>query len=141
MKAKTKLIGDIGVLTVIRKCIENNANVSIPYGDNCAYELIIYKDNKIYKVQVKTTEFVKNNSVMIFATNKTNPYKKTKFKYTKDEIDFIFVYCIENNYMGIIEVDKCAKQLSLRINKTLNNQNKNIKYATDYAFENVWDKL
>ena len=61
MNAKTKQIGDIGVLAVIKKCIENDIDVSIPFGDNCSYDLIIDHKNTLYKVQVKTTEHVKEN--------------------------------------------------------------------------------
>ena len=52
MDKKTK--GSIAEHKVILACIERNATVSIPIGDNDAYDLIVDVNEILYRVQVKS---------------------------------------------------------------------------------------
>lgn len=65
-------IGDIGEAIAIAEFTKAGAIVSKPLSDNARYDLIIELSNKLYKVQVKTTQSSNENTKMIFATKTTN---------------------------------------------------------------------
>ena len=72
---------------------------------------------------------------MIFRTNITNPFKKTYRKYNKDEVDYFGLYCLENNYIGLLPFsDYTGKDTKIRIVPTKNNQQNKVKMADDYSF-------
>lgn len=105
MSSHTKRIGDIGEYSIISKLIRlDNVFVSKPIGDNCSYDIIIDVNLKLYRCQIKTCEFIKDNA-MRFYINVTNPFKKTKRSYTSDETDLFLLYCIENDFSGLLTFD------------------------------------
>lgn len=141
MSSKTKQIGDIGEQVLITEFIKRGVTVLKPIGDNNSFDFVIYINNKFLKVQAKTTEFVKDNS-MIFCTNITNPFKKTNRKYTKDEVDLFGLYCIENDYIGLLPTsDYTSKDTIIRTEYPKNNQIDRAKMAEDYSFEIQYNKL
>ena len=141
MSSSTKNIGTIGEQVLITEFIKHGIDVLLPIGDNQPYDIVILYNGRFMKVQVKTTENIKDGK-MVFSTNITNPHKKTCRKYINEEIDLFGLYCIENNYIGLMEYkDYTAKDTIIRIEHTKNNQRLGIKLADDYKFENVIKKL
>lgn len=133
MSSYTKIIGDIGTSVVISEFLKHGINVLLPYDDNSPYDIVIHIDNKFYKIQVKTTEKVKyNGSEMQFEATKSNPYSKIDPKYTEEEVDYFALYCIENDWCGLIGFDEYTPQLIIRLKPTKNNQKEKIKFANDY---------
>lgn len=98
MGSKTKQIGTIGEQVVVAEFLKNNINVLLPIGDNLPYDMLIEINGNFKKIQVKTTEYVKDGK-MKFSTNKSNPHTKVNKKYTVAEIDLFAFYCIENGYI------------------------------------------
>lgn len=135
MASRTKAVGLVGEQVLIAEFVKRGVTVLLPVGDNLPYDLVIETRSGYLKGQVKTTERV-NDGKMVFATNITNPFKKTSRKYTESEIDFFGLYCIENGYVGIMPVSECtAKDTIIRIDVPRNNQAAKVKMASDYAFE------
>lgn len=109
--------------------------MSIPFTDNIPYDLIVEFNNQLYKIQVKTTRLIKNDGMM-FDTNRTNPFKMTNIKYTPSEVDYFFLYCIENEWCGIIKAtDFDSKNLNMRLLPPRNNNFNKTKMAIDYEFD------
>lgn len=103
--------------------------------------MIIDFDGKLYKIQVKTTQFIKDGA-MIFSTGRTNPFKMTNICYTESEVDYFFLYCIQNQWCGLIKIkDFTTKALSIRINPPQNNNFNNCRMADDYEFSHRIDEL
>lgn len=134
-------IGDIGEAIAIAKFTQNGFVVSKPLSNNARYDFIVEYNNKLYKVQVKTTLNIKDESVMIFGTKSTN-YTQGSWKnnrYTKEFIDVIFLYCQENNWCGLYfgeENGEFNQGLNIRLVPTKNGQIKGVKFAENYSFEN-----
>ena len=130
-------IGDIGEQIAICMFVKSYFTVSRPITNNSKYDFIVDINNKLYKVQVKTTKSLKNN-VMHFSTKTTN-YIKGKWKSTSykiDEVDLFFLYCMENNWCGLyIPEGKIVTDIIIRMNKPKNNQKKGIRLAEDFSFE------
>jgi HJR/Mrr/RecB family endonuclease len=59
-QANTKKQGDVGLGQAIAWFTRNSYTVSLPLTDSQDYDLIVDKDNVLYRVQVKTTSN-KNN--------------------------------------------------------------------------------
>ena len=75
---------------------------------------------------------------MSFATKTTN-YTKGKWKsksYKIDDVDFFFLYCMENDWCGLyVPKGKINTDITIRLEKPKNNQKKGIHLADDYSFE------
>lgn len=61
MSSHSKRIGDIGENSIIAKLLTyEQLVISRPVTDNEPYDIIVDCNNKLYRVQIKTTEFVKD---------------------------------------------------------------------------------
>lgn len=141
----TANIGDLGESVAIMKFTQMGCIVSKPLTNNARYDLIVEYNNKLYKVQVKTTQAIKENVKMEFSIKTTN-YSQGSWKstgYTNNEIDLFFLYCIENNWCGLYtnENGEFQKNLTLRLVAPKNNQTKGIRLAEDYQFDNKFGEL
>jgi len=114
----TVSIGDIGEMQALAKFATNLINVSKPLMNNARYDLIIDIDNKLYRVQVKTVQCVKDGK-MEFATKTTN-YTKGSWSsnaYSTNEVDLFFLYCVETGWCGLFipEEGEIQKSLTIRL--------------------------
>lgn len=135
MASYTKVIGDIGESVIISEFLKHGINVLIPYDDNSTYDLVICVNDCFYKIQVKTTEKVRDSGgYMSFDITKSNPYSKIDPKYVKGEVDYFALYCIENEWCGLFEFDEYTPHMTFRLQKPKSGQVKNIKFAEDYLF-------
>lgn len=141
MSSKTKRIGDIGEAKVIAKLLEYpNISVSKAVTDNDKYDIVIDIEGMLFRVQTKTTEYIKDNK-MEFATSVTNPYKKINTKYNRKEIDLFALYCIENDYYGIMTIDEyTSKTTVIALDKYFNGGAKRIKYYKDFDLDTRLNK-
>ena len=141
MASKTKQIGDVGEQVLITEFIRKGITVLKPIGDNEPFDFVILINNNFLKVQAKTTEYIKND-IMIFRTSITNPHRKTNRKYTETEVDLFGLYCMENDYVGLMTMDEyTSKDTAIRIIPPKNNRMTKVKMAEDYSFDVQFDKL
>lgn len=91
-------------LQVMQKFIELGYIVSVPYGNNSRYDMIVDTDNNCYRIQVKHASLNENGSYTINTSNTVcNASGNTRKYYTKEDIDFI-VSIIEDSLV-VIPVD------------------------------------
>lgn len=142
MYENSSKIGSVGESIALAEFTKRGYNVSIPFSENCPYDLVVEKNGKLLKIQCKTTEHIKNNC-MEFNICRSNGFTYKKERYTNDEIDFVFVYCLENDYMGLIPIYEANKSstFTIRLYLPKNNQKKGIHLYTDYEFSNVINTL
>lgn len=126
------MIGDIGESVAISNFLMHELKVLLPFDDNSPYDLVINDNENFFKIQVKTCEKVLFGEYMKFEIIKTNPFTKINTKYTKSEVDYFVLYCIENNWCGLIDYETHKPCIRFRITDTLNNQSKNVKFAKDF---------
>lgn len=136
ISSHTKLIGDIGTSMAVAEFLKHGINVLIPYDDNSAYDLVIYINNKFYKIQVKTTEKVLFNEYMQFSLKRTDPHNGVSKSYNPDEVDYFVLYCVENNWLGMISINEYRRTLTIRFDNTKNNQKTNINFIKYYDMHN-----
>ena len=140
----TVTIGDIGEAQAIALFTKKQIPVSKPLTNNVRYDLIIEKDNKLYRVQVKSTANIKDGK-MEFATNTTNYTKGTwsSNHYSKNEVDLFFLYCLENDWCGLFIPDNedIPTTLFIRTMPPKNNQKVGIRLMEDYSFDKQFASL
>lgn len=140
----TVSIGDVGETYAIFEFTRHNAIISKPLTNNARYDLIVEVNHRIYRVQVKTTNCIKDGK-MEFSTASTNYVKGNWDKniYSTNEVDLIFLYCVENNWCGLLlpEENMFPKSVSIRLEPPKNNQKVGIRLADAYNFNKQFEKL
>ena len=126
-----------GSLTEIR-CItafmENNIEISIPYGNHARYDFIADVNGKLIKVQVKTPSKVSEESISIECrTTHTISKKVVHHTYTESEVDYFATYYKNKCYL--VPISECSTQKTLRFIPPKNGQIKGITFAKDYELE------
>jgi hypothetical protein len=113
--SKTNTKGDIAESAFINECIKNSLKVSIPYGHDTSYDLIVDKDNKLFRIQVK---YADNDGIKIKARTVSN-----ERKYTSDMIDYLVVFDPRENkfyYVPSTEFADGRKSITLSLNGVKN---------------------
>lgn len=132
-KTHTKNLGSIGELRIATKLIENGYNVFTQLGDNSEIDLIAEKNGELKRIQVKTTEKIKNG-VMKFTLVKSRMNSKCKYKEYYNNIDAFGLYCLENDYCGLLEFDSSIPReaVTIRLQPTKNNMKRCVRLAKDF---------
>ena len=91
--------GDIGVAAAMLYYSIHRFSVSVPSTEHSKYDLIIEKEGKIQRVQVKTSNYKPNDKYLVqLRTNGGNQSTKTKItRLSKKEIDLVFILCGDGN--------------------------------------------
>ena len=130
----TKDKGIITEIKIIEWFVSNGYIVSLPYGDNAIYDLIVDDGNKLIRIQCKTSRLYRG--VIVFNTVSTTRDKSSK---SYDGFaDYFCSYSPETCKIYAMKVEEAAKQSqSLRISKPIKCNDKKIKYAKDYLIEKI----
>ncbi len=108
---ETQIKGLTTELICMQKFIELGYIVSVPYGNNSRYDLLVDNGATIWKIQCKTAKLNENGSYTIQTCNKVSTTTQRRVKhYTKDEIDFIA--SVIQNQLVIIPVELIEKTAS-----------------------------
>lgn len=122
----TNMKGDIAELAVAKRFLELGYWVSIPFGDDAPYDLVVDMDGEFKKVQVKHLKPYRDNLRFKMFSDTGRPYKET--------VDLIVGYNSEDG--NCYQVDPSSfdakSALALKLNKPKNNQTKGINLAENY---------
>lgn len=138
MIENTRIKGELTELKCQMYCLEKGYIVSKPIVDNARYDLLIDIDNKIYKIQIKTSRWMsEEHEGIIFNCKSQHSISNGNkiMKYSPDEIDF-FMTEFENRFY-LIPCDKVRGEMRLRFKPTKNHQDNKAYFAKDYLFEEV----
>lgn len=132
--------GALTELQVMTYLFELGYQVSIPFGDNARYDLVLDINNKLYKVQVKTSSLEQEGVYKIDCSRmRVNRGENVRKHYTSEEVDF-FATMI-NGRCYLIPQLEVSDSKRLRFAKPKNGQTKGITFAKDYEAEVQIDKL
>ena len=110
--------------------------VAIPFGEECDYDLVVERDGKLERVQVKHTESDGTViSVKCCSHSLTNGRVRATKRYTAATIDWLAVYdCTTDRcyYIPARELGDGRRELRLRVTPTRNNQQAKIRLASNY---------
>ena len=127
----TKSIGEISEAVILAHLLKKGWSVSIPFGNNQRYDMIVDNGEKLIKVQCKTSWF--KSGCLQFQTSSKNGFTNVRTDY-HGQIDVFVVYYpnLQTIYWVPVELTG-INQMSLRLDfpKT-NAATSKIKWAKDY---------
>lgn len=129
-KSNTTRKGDASEALVVAKYIEKGYNVLTPVNDGVAYDLVVEKNGKLYKVQVKRGRKEKNViSFRCCSQTRSNG----NIPYTKNEVDLFTIHEPKSGNVYEVKFDEAPKtQMYLRTEISKANKRKNMNMAADY---------
>ena len=134
--ATTKTKGDLAELMVAADLRRKGYKVAIPFGEDWDYDLVIERDSRLERVQVK---HARSDGAVVEAACRSHSLtngkvKRTKF-YTAATIDWLAIYDVTTDrcfYVSARELGNGRTSISLRLAPTRNHQSRGIRLAADY---------
>lgn len=134
----TKRFGNVGEAKALSWFIENGIPVSVPFGDNEKYDFIIDLNNKLLKIQVKSSSQLFQER-LVFNLRSVRYNSSGSHVYTSSEIDFFVLYHEYTKQLYILSPEECAgTSLMLRLPDDKQNLQSNSKFADDYLIDRLW---
>jgi len=110
--------------------------IAIPYGEDWDYDLILCRDGRLERVQVK---YARSDGIVIvvrcYSHSLTNGRVRATKLYTEETIDWIAVWDATSEccyYLPASQLGDGRAVLHLRLQPTLNNQKAGIRPSSDY---------
>ena len=130
----TKTKGDLGVLKAQADLCKKGYLMCIPLSEHAPFDLITYKKKEFKRVQVKARALKNGKLDIRFDSSYSNRNGVHTTKIDFREIDLYCVYCLDTDECYYFEASrfKHRRTLSLRVKNPKNNQQRNIRWASDY---------
>lgn len=116
----TKLKGNLTEMQCMLAFMKLGYQISIPFGEDCRYDFIADINNKLYRIQCKTSsEFTDASGEIAGITFKTcrqtgsNARTSIRTKYTKDDIDYFATFYKDKCYLVSVEESSVEKRLRI----------------------------
>ncbi|AGB15097.1 Protein of unknown function (DUF3257) [Halovivax ruber XH-70] len=111
----TKQVGDITEVRILAQLVAAGYSVSIPYGDNDPYDLLVDTGSSVLKVQCKTG-WVEDDVIRFKTASKTTRDGSVTMVDYDDSIDAFAVYCDGQSEFYWMPVDEAgSKSTYLRL--------------------------
>lgn len=134
----TKQKGNITELECLLAFVKQGYKVSIPYGEDCRYDLVVDIDNHLYRIQCKTSHALDNPEDGFKFKTKSVVITTRGAKenlYNENEIDYFATMYEGKCYL--VPVNECGHEKTLRFRYPANGQKKGIALAVNYEMEKV----
>jgi len=132
-KHHTKNKGDLGVLKAQADLCEKGYMVLTPQTEHAPFDLVVYKNRKFRRVQVKYRSIEKKGTLEVnFRSCWADRHGNHSSPIDKKDIDVFCVYCPETNECYYFDPSKHNKSITLRFTAPKNKQKTNIHLAKDY---------
>ena len=132
----TKAKGDLAELKVASDLLSRGYRIALPYGEDWDFDLIIYRNARFERIQVKHVTSSGNVlGVKCRSHSLTNGKVKRTKHYTADTVDWIAAYDSTTDqcfYIPAAELGAGRSMLHLRLGPTRNGQVARIRNAHDY---------
>jgi hypothetical protein len=128
--------GDLAELMVAGDLLRRGHKIAIPYGEDCDFDLILVRDHRLERVQVKYAQ--SDGSVIrvkCFSHSLTNGKIRRTKQYTAKTIDLLAVYDTTSDrcyYVPATELGTGRSIMHLRLKPTRNGQQLGTRPAENY---------
>lgn len=143
MELTTKQKGDITELKCLTYFYEQGYSVSIPWGENDRYDMILDIGGILLRLQAKTSREGNYPGTFVFSTATThkNRVKVEREGYTKDDIDyFVTLYRNKCYLVSCLETETASsKVLRYAVNNRSNSSISN--WASNYEADKIISKI
>lgn len=141
-KRNTKRVGDISEIAAIYAFGKNGYRVSIPFGENNRYDLIVETPKgSLARVQVKTGRL--RDGAILFSCYSSHIHRGGALRRYVGEIDLFAVYCPQTDAVYIVPIEDVDEvhQCSLRVAMARNGQTSRVRSASHYLLSAGTPKL
>lgn len=134
-KLSPKARGELTEVIVLAKLIEYGYSVSLPFGDNCRYDMVVDDGQRLHRVQVKTARDGRTSGTIQFNTTSIHPLSGKKTQY-HGQIEAFLAYHPGTHAFYWVPVDDCqGERLALRIAPARNHQAYGTRPAEPYQLQ------
>jgi hypothetical protein len=136
LQLNLKAKGDLAELMVAVDLLGRGHKIAIPYGEDCDFDLVLFRNNRLERVQVKHT--TSDGSVICVRCRShslTNGKIRRTKQYTAKTIDLLAVYDATTRrcyYVSAEELGKGRASLHLRLKPARNGQRLLTRPAENY---------
>ena len=129
----SKARGDETESKILHELIASGYTVSVPFGDNDKYDLVVDDGDELYRVQCKTAWPNKDRTIR-FNTHSQTTKDGAYHEQTYDgAIDVFLVRDPDDDQLYWIDIDDASEQkMELRFDGAI--EHPSINWADDYAF-------
>lgn len=128
----SKQKGNLGYSSTLKELHKLGVNVFTEIGDYSKIDLIVEYEGKLIKLQIKYVDDKQGKAALHCTKSGPNKYK---YKYTESDVDIFSVYLPTVDKVLFIPAKEALKTntFTLRVEKSKNNQNKNVHYIDEYS--------
>jgi len=130
-----KAIGDRSTMVAMLALNEAGYAVSIPFGENARYDLVIDDGTRLARVQCKTGRLrlgaVRFNVCSCYAHHLRPGQSR---RDSRGDVDYFVVFCPETDRVYLVPIEELpmSTQAALRVDPPFNGQRLRIRFAHDY---------
>jgi hypothetical protein len=128
--------GDLTEAAVITELKRRGVPVSVPFGDNERYDLVVESRDELYRMQVKTGSYDGETVTFKGYSVHTNSAGNVHESYDGD-VDYFLVYCHELETTYLVAEDAVTSNMRLRVEEPGVAQ-PSINWAEEYEFDERW---
>ena len=139
--AHPKAVGDRTTLAVMLGLQSAGCVVTVPFGENTRYDLVIEKEGQLSRVQCKTGRF-RQGGVWFrpISTYRHHAKPLTPSRNYQGQIDYFGVHCPESGGVYLVPIGDTpnTSSVTLRVETARNGQRRRIRSATRYEIATVF---
>jgi hypothetical protein len=103
MKLSARQVGAVGVARVTGALLRCGYNVLTPYEDFAGYDVVAEKDNKFFRIQVKTSQAMELNRDRF----RFNTASGSEVKRLISGVDYVACWAMSDDLFWLIPIAKC----------------------------------
>lgn len=126
----TKSRGELSESKIITRLLELGLSVSIPFGDNQRYDLVVDLDSKLQRVQCKTLWMEKDGKVLATSLRSSQVNRVTRTY--QGEVDLFALYSPDTDKVYLLREEQTRTNLKLRISETSKQNGHPYRMAKDF---------
>lgn len=128
----TKNKGDLGILYAQLDLAKKGYGVLTPLTEHEAFDLVAYKDDRFFRVQVKYRAAVDGLITLAFKTVWADRHGVHTVPINKQSVDVFCVFCPTTEVCYYVDPSAYRATACLRIAPARNHQKKGIHWASDF---------
>jgi hypothetical protein len=137
----TNDVGNRSESVVLAAYIEAGFSVSVPFGNGCAYDLVVDTGSRLLKVQVKTG-WQRQGCLTFKGRRRVRDSRYDGMRrYKEGEVDFFAVHFPPAASIYVVPFGVIGIDGFLRLTPALNGQRKLIRWAADFTWEKHLEQL
>lgn len=131
-------LGNIGEARVLSEFTKLGIPCYLPYGDGNMIDLIAQFNNKLNKIQIKTTASLNKNGAMEWKVTRQEGFHGSRAQYSVKDIDYFAFYCLETDMVCLVPFneDFPTSSISIRLDNYQGNKLSTMRFAKDFQIAN-----